>query len=69
MLDILTNIAISLFFQSKRLVKTIYKKSKKAIAIAWPFIVKMYKRSILVIGIFYVAVCFILIDIFEKEED
>lgn len=68
MLDVFINIVISTIFFIKELLKTIYKKTKKAIALAWPLIVKMYRRALIVFAIIYVAVCFILIGIFEKEK-
>ena len=69
MLDVFINIVISTIFFIKELLKTIYKKTKKAIALAWPLIVKMYKRALIVFAIIYAAICFILIDIFEKEKN
>jgi hypothetical protein len=69
MLDVFINIAISTIFFIKELLKIIYEETKKAVALAWPLIVKMYKRALIVIAFAYVAICFILIGIFEKEED
>jgi len=69
MKEALINIVIAMFFLTKSLLKTGYLKTKKAIAYAWPFIVKAYKNSLLAFFIIYIVVCFLFIETFEKKED
>ena len=71
MKDVFINIVISMFFITKSLLKTLYIKSKKAIAIAWPFIVRFYRNFKLFLIVLYIGTCLVLINTFSKniEED